>query len=155
MWVIGPRPHGILHQAELESERANIAGGAAPVWLHPRLSEVYARKAADLEVMLDDQSIKLEAAEILRALIDRIDIHPQENGGVDVLLCGDIANIVALSSSDDTKNSSKLRYWGVNSRWLRWLDYNESHLSHTPKSKGSLLPSPPMLDPLGGRQQKQ
>ena len=59
----------------LESRRAELAAALAErptstVTLHPNLSELYRRKVAELETGLNDESIKAEAAEIMRSLID-------------------------------------------------------------------------------------
>jgi hypothetical protein len=62
----------------LEARKAEIqailASTAAPpvVRLHPNAAEVYRRKVAELELALNDDSIKAEAGEILRSLIDRV-----------------------------------------------------------------------------------
>jgi hypothetical protein len=39
-------------------------------------AEIYRRKVADLELALNDDSIKAEAGEILRSLIDRVVLTP-------------------------------------------------------------------------------
>ena len=46
--------------------------GEQTLRLHPRLAEVYADKVARLEEALNNPTIKTEAAEILRSLIDRL-----------------------------------------------------------------------------------
>ncbi len=44
--------------------------------LHPNLVKLYKRKVANLEEALADPEIRSEAGEILRSLIDRIEITP-------------------------------------------------------------------------------
>ena len=68
---------------------------APSVRLHPKLSEVYREKIANLEEALNDESIRTEAAEILRSLIDKIALTPDG----DVLkaeLHGDLATILVF-----------------------------------------------------------
>jgi hypothetical protein len=77
------------------------------VRLHPRLAEVYADKVARLEEALNDPAIKTEAAEIMRGLIDRIELRPREDGpGLQACLHGDLAQI--LTFCDGTKGKKKL-----------------------------------------------
>ena len=72
--------------------------------LHPRLAEVYADKVARLEEALNDPTIKTEAAEILRSLIDRIELSPHEDGsGLDARLYGDLARILAFCEAAEDK----------------------------------------------------
>jgi hypothetical protein len=57
------------------------------VRLHPRLAEVYAEKVQQLETALNDPAIRNEAADVLRSLVDRIELHPRTDGnGIDALL---------------------------------------------------------------------
>lgn len=65
------------------------------VYIHPRLPEVYARQIERLETSLNDPALRLEAAEILRSLIARIELRPRGNGSdVDAVLHGDLARIL-------------------------------------------------------------
>ena len=62
----------------LEKRNAEIeellATAPAPqvVRLHPNMTEVYRLKVTELEVALNGDSIKAEAGEVLRSLIDRV-----------------------------------------------------------------------------------
>ena len=51
--------------------------------LHPNLAGLYERKVAALEDALADPEIRSEAGEILRSVIDRIEIAPPEGDGDD------------------------------------------------------------------------
>ncbi len=65
--------------------------------LHPGLAEVYTDKVARLEEALNDPAIKTEAAEILRSLIDRIELIPPDDGpGLEARLYGDLARILVF-----------------------------------------------------------
>jgi site-specific DNA recombinase len=101
--VLGER----LAELERQQELLRARVGERPpsiVRLHPRLAEVYAEKIQNLERSLNDPDIREEAADILRSLIDRIELHPRSEGkSVDALLYGDLAEILALCASTDDK----------------------------------------------------
>jgi hypothetical protein len=46
--------------------------------MHPGLASIYSDKVAKLEISLNDSEIRTEAAEILRSLIDRVELHPRQ-----------------------------------------------------------------------------
>ena len=72
--------------------------------LHPRLADVYAAKVARLEQALNDPAIKTEAAEILRGLIDRIELNPRQDGsGLDARLYGDLVRILEFCEAAQDK----------------------------------------------------
>ncbi|MGF1611087.1 MAG: hypothetical protein ACFCUQ_16905 [Kiloniellales bacterium] len=96
--------------AALEARRNELdrdLRSAAPtpaLRLHPGLSEIYRRKVAQLEEALNDESIKAEAAEVLRALIDRIELLPRADGaGLNARLYGELAAILAFCAEDADK----------------------------------------------------
>ncbi len=61
------------------------------------MAEVYAGKVACLEAALNDPAIKDEAGEILRGLIDRIELVPPDDGpGLEARLYGDLARILVF-----------------------------------------------------------
>ena len=71
--------------AALESEKANLqsellSGPAPIVRLHPGVAAVYAAKVARLEEVLNDPAIRDEANELLRSLIERVELSPGEEG---------------------------------------------------------------------------
>ena len=63
--------------------------------LHPGLAEIYRKKVADLTEALNDDSLRTEAAEVLRSLIERINLIPRE-GELAIELVGALAGILAL-----------------------------------------------------------
>jgi site-specific DNA recombinase len=87
--------------AELEARREALESALvnreapAPV-LHPAMAEVYGRKVADLAAALNDEATRPEAAEILRGLIDAIELRPGKSR-YDILLRGDLAGILTLA----------------------------------------------------------
>jgi hypothetical protein len=99
-----------LADLEKQQERLETRLSEAPpstVRLHPRLAEVYAEKVQRLEKALNDPGIRAEAAEVLRSLIDRIELRPGGDGrGIAAALHGDLAQILALC--DDSGRKQKL-----------------------------------------------
>ena len=81
--------------------------------LHPNLVNLYRRKVAALEEVLNDPGIRLEASEILRSLIDKIVVTPERqhaapnpNGvqlqeeppsQISIVLWGELATIIGLA----------------------------------------------------------
>jgi hypothetical protein len=68
-------------------------------------AEVYLLKVAELEIALNDDSIKAEAGDILRTLIDRVVLTPSTDAsdGIEAQLHGDLVAILALSNDDRRK----------------------------------------------------
>ena len=68
------------------------------------MSEIYRRKVVELEVALNDERIRGEAAEVLRGLIDRIELEPRADGsGVEARLHGALAAILAFCDEHNKK----------------------------------------------------
>ena len=91
---------------ELERRKAvlevEIAGApAAAPRLHPNLAELYRQKVANLQDALADPGTQTEALEILRGLIERVDVRPAEDG-LAIELIGEIANMVKLSAGAES-----------------------------------------------------
>ena len=97
--------------AELERQRDLIRArktenATGTVRLHPRLAEVYAEKIRQLEQALNEPSIREEAAEMLRSLIDRVELHPQNTGqGLDAVLYGDLVEILGFCGKEENRTS--------------------------------------------------
>jgi DNA invertase Pin-like site-specific DNA recombinase len=95
--------------AELERQQESLRLGLSEpppsiVRLHPRLAEVYAEKIQNLERSLNDPDIRQDAADVLRSLIDHIELHPSSEGKcVEALLFGDLAEILALCAPPERK----------------------------------------------------
>ncbi|WP_448208706.1 recombinase family protein [Azospirillum sp. sgz302134] len=88
----------------LERRRTELAEEAeqapAPalemVQLMPNLAEVYARKVAALEEALNDEAVKAEAAELLRAMIEKVVLMPRAGSGLEAQLFGELAGVLAV-----------------------------------------------------------
>ena len=95
--------------AALETERDSLPpepeSEDPPVLrLHPRLGDVYADKVANLAEALSDPDIRDEANEIIRSLIDRVELRPGPDGeGLQAVLHSDIARIVAFCGAAEDK----------------------------------------------------
>ena len=63
--------------------------------MHPNLAAVYRRKVEELETLLTTPSTAMKR-ELIRSLIEKIELTPKEEGGLDALLHGDLARILAL-----------------------------------------------------------
>jgi site-specific DNA recombinase len=121
----------------LEKRKAEIegllAGADAPavIRIHPNMAEVYRLKVAELEIALNDDSIKAEAGEILRSLIDRVVLTPAANApdGIDAQLHGDLAAILALTNADGRKQ--KLPADGMAGSLLSVVAGARNHLYRT------------------------
>jgi site-specific DNA recombinase len=106
---------------ELERQQEVLRGlrDAPPctIRLHPRLAEIYAEKVQQLETSLNASAIREEAAEVLRSLIDRIELSPRGDGkGVYAVLHGDLAEILAFCHESD--GAKKLPKTGVSASQL-------------------------------------
>ena len=69
--------------------------------LHPNAAALYAVKVAELQAAMDQPDIRVEAMEMLRTLIERIVLTPDESAanGLAIELFGDLATILNLASS--------------------------------------------------------
>jgi site-specific DNA recombinase len=104
--------------SELEAEKVSLLGQQANsnivpnVSVHPNLAAVNRRKVEELESLLEDATHKDEAMELIRSLIEKIELGPREEGGLDALLHGDLARILALCSTG-TEEARSMRAIGV------------------------------------------
>jgi len=93
-----------LEAAKSEIERRLAEAPATPVRIHPKLSGLYRKKVDALAESLNDDSIRLEAAETLRGLIDKIVLSP-DGTNLRAELYGDLAHILALSEEEPKKEN--------------------------------------------------
>ena len=98
-----------LRLEELEREQvtlqAEVAAAASPepvIRLHPNAADIYRDKVAALEASLAKPDIRQEAADSLRALIERVILTPDTNwpDALRVELSGDLALILSLAASE-------------------------------------------------------
>jgi site-specific DNA recombinase len=73
------------------------------VELHPNIAELYGRKVAELQSLLTDESSRPQAMELIRALIDRIEVHKgEERDKPEVILIGALSEILAFTQGNTT-----------------------------------------------------
>ena len=80
-----------------------------PVLLHPGMAEQYRKQVAQLVRVLTAEENRAEAADILRSLIDRIELTSNSEGELDVDLHGDLAGILSLAAGKDEAHNKKGR----------------------------------------------
>ena len=76
-------------------ERALAADPPPPVRLHPNLGQLYRRQVEHLHEALDDPTLRDEALEVLRGLVERVVLHPTADG-LQVEIVGEIVRMVEL-----------------------------------------------------------
>ncbi|PPQ32965.1 serine recombinase [Rhodopila globiformis] len=103
----GFRAPGLQQQLnDLEGRRAALSAAletpASPApSLHPNLAEVYRERVADLQEALRRDPNGPEALEVVRGLIERVDLHPAQNGrGLEVEISGAIVSMLRLGMTD-------------------------------------------------------
>jgi site-specific DNA recombinase len=92
--------------AELEARRDALRHGLASdedqsVGFHPNMAEYYRTQVADLRSALAQDGRRREACEIVRKLVDRIELSPVVRGGrksLSVSLYGRLAGILAMAT---------------------------------------------------------
>lgn len=72
--------------------------------LHPNLADLYRQKVAELHTALADPELRGEALDIIRSLIERVELHPAEDG-FRIELVGEIANMMKLSAGAESFKS--------------------------------------------------
>jgi len=111
-------------KAALEQELA--ADPPPPVRLHPNLAQVYRAKVERLHEALADPGLRDEALGILRGLIERVVLHPAEDG-LQVEIVGEIVRMVELGL--DAKQAALGEEAACRSRWLRGQGLDFVHFS--------------------------
>ena len=85
----------VTRREELE---ALLAGTKEePVLLHPNMGAEYRMQVANLAQVLNREENRGEAADILRSLVDRIELRPNQQGKLEIDLYGDLAGILTLA----------------------------------------------------------
>ncbi len=87
----------------------------AAVEVHPNMAELYRKKVTKLQSLLTDETTRPQAMDIIRSMIDRIEVHAgQERSKPDVILIGALAKILAFTQKKTTAASC----WGDGGRVL-------------------------------------
>ena len=86
--------------ARREELEALLDSKDEPVILHPGMAEHYRRQVAALADALNAEANRAEAADLLRGLIDRITLTPnEESKKLEIDLYGDLAGILGLAAN--------------------------------------------------------
>src|SRR5262249_8660982 len=76
--------------------------------VHPNLPDLYRRKVARLQHLLEDETARPQVVDIIRSLIDRIEVHPgRERGHCEVVIVGALAQILAFAQQKTTAVPSR------------------------------------------------
>ena len=86
-------------QAEVAKELGGLS--AEPVQIHPNLADLYRRKVAALQDLLEADATRTEAVEIIRSLVDQVIFRPAAEAGLEIELVGDIAGMVHLAQNSN------------------------------------------------------
>ena len=85
----------VTRREELE---ALLAGTKEePALLHPNMGAEYRKQVANLAQALSREENRGEAADILRSLVERIELRPNQQGKLEIDLYGDLAGILTLA----------------------------------------------------------
>lgn len=97
-----------LEQRKAVLERQFAAeGGPAPVEIHPNVAELYRRKVTELQTLLVDESTRPQAMELVRSMIERIEVRAgKARGQAEVTLVGALASILAYACAQKTTAAS-------------------------------------------------
>ena len=98
---------------ELENRKREIASeldasqATSGIALHPNLPELYRRKVGELNHVLHNQATRPQAVDIVRSLMDHIEITPgKRRGQCDIVVVGALAQILAFAQKKTTAASS-------------------------------------------------
>ena len=69
--------------------------------LHPNMAAHYRQQVANLTQALTADENRAEAADLLRSLLDRIELTPNDQGRLEIDLYGDLAGILTLAANKD------------------------------------------------------
>jgi len=83
-----------------ELEASQHIGG---IDLHPNLPELYRRKVTELKTILHDETTRAQASDIIRSLIDHIEVTPgQKRGQCEVVVVGALAQVLSFAQQKTT-----------------------------------------------------
>jgi len=89
----------VMRREELETLLAGTK--EEPVLLHPNMAAQYRKQVANLAQVLNREENRSEAAALLRSLVDRIELRPNQQGKLEIDLYGDLAGILTLAGKKD------------------------------------------------------
>ena len=108
----GIRVPGVQQKLDdLEARRSRLeaaleAPPPLPVRLHPNLAAVYRGHVASLHEALHADPEGREALDIVRTLIERIEVHPAPGGGMEIEVVGELAAMVRLGMGEPAEREA-------------------------------------------------
>jgi DNA invertase Pin-like site-specific DNA recombinase len=106
--ALAVKDKAIKFQARREEIEAELAQSAEPVLLmHPNMANEYHRKVRGLIEALNKPAGRAEAADIIRGLVSKIVIAPN-NGKAEIDIIGDLAGILRVSASAGADGKPKM-----------------------------------------------
>ena len=96
---------------------------------HPNMADLYRKKVSELQTLLIDENARQQAMDLIRSMIDHIEIHEgAERGNPEVILVGALAQILAFTQQNKTAASNGsdgrvLMVAGARNRRYLHLDY--------------------------------
>jgi site-specific DNA recombinase len=82
-----------------------VQQGDMEIAIHPNLADLYRRKITRLQNVLDEETTRPQVIELIRSLIDRIEVHPSHERGSKVVVIGAIAQIFAFAQQKAAKSN--------------------------------------------------
>ena len=77
------------------------------VELHPNVAELYRKKVTELQSLLIDETARSQAMDIVRSMIEHIEVHAgEEPGKPGIILVGALAQILAFTQQNNTAASN-------------------------------------------------
>jgi site-specific DNA recombinase len=105
---------------QLEERRSEIIAemkirqGNQVVEIHPNLPDIYRSKVSNLQEVLEDETARPQAVEIIRSLIDRIEVRPGlPRGRCEVTLVGALAQILGFASQNTAGRPTSSAHGGT------------------------------------------
>ena len=97
-----------LEDRKRDLERQMLAANEdRNIEVHPNIAELYAKKVTELRSLLTDETTRTQAMDIIRSMIDHIEIHAgTERGKPEVTLVGALAQILAFTQQNKTAASN-------------------------------------------------
>ncbi len=78
----------------------------AAVEIHPNMADLYRKKVMELQSLLSDDTSRPQAMELIRSMIERIEVHiGEERGKPNAILVGALAQIPAFTQPSKTAAS--------------------------------------------------
>ena len=77
------------------------------VEVHPNTADLYRKKVTELQILLADETSRTQAVDLIRSMIDHIEIHAgTERGNPEVILAGALAQILAFTQPNKNAASN-------------------------------------------------